>query len=255
MFGVIERKKKLIDAKRPFPHEVVKNLKAYFDIEWTYNSNAIEGNTLTLSETKVILEDGITVGKGKTLREHLEVINHKEAIDYVEDIVKKNMDISERVIKDIHYLILKTVDTENAGKYRNINVMISGSKHKPPENILVQEKMSELVKWYDDNKDKDFYHPVQLAAELHHRFTFIHPFTDGNGRTARLLMNLILMQNGFPPAVIMIEDRLEYMEALEKASTKDDIQDFTGIVAKSVENSLDTYLNILNIKKEKAFEI
>lgn len=253
MFAAINRKKKLIDAKRPFPPAIVKNLKAYYDVEWTYNSNAIEGNTLTLTETKVILEDGITVGKGKSLKEHLEVINHKEAIDYVEEIVKEHIDISERVIKDIHSLILKSIDNDNAGKYRNVNVMISGSKHTPPDSVVVPEKMTGLVQWYEENKE--VLHPIQLAAEFHHRLVHIHPFVDGNGRTARLLMNLVLMRNGFPPAIIQIEDRLEYMEALEKASVKDDVGDFIGIVAKSVESSLDTYMKILNINKYKSFEI
>lgn len=122
----------------------------------------------------MILEDGITIGKGKTLKEHLEVINHKEAIDYVEDIVKKNIDINQNVIKDLHYIILKSINNENAGKYRNVNVLISGSEHRPPEHFLVSQKMEELIKWYDENKNKIY--PIRLAAEFHYRFTFIHPF-------------------------------------------------------------------------------
>ena len=176
MFENIDVKKGILDSKRPLNKEAVQNLKKYFDVELTYNSNAIEGNTLTITETKVILEDGITIGKGKSLREHLEVINHKEAIDYVEDIVRKNIDISERVIKDIHYIILKSINNENAGKYRSINVLISGSSHRPIEHLLVNEKMKELVNWYDENKDK--LHPIELAAEFHFRFVYIHPFID-----------------------------------------------------------------------------
>ncbi|WP_242967939.1 Fic family protein [Tepidibacter mesophilus] len=125
MFEEIDKKKQLLDSKRPFSKTTIDNLKKYYDVELTYNSNAIEGNTLTITETKVVLEDGITIGKGKTLKEHLEVINHKEAIDYIEDIVRKDIDISETVIKNLHYIILKSINNENAGIYRNVNVLIS----------------------------------------------------------------------------------------------------------------------------------
>ncbi|NFH92016.1 Fic family protein [Clostridium botulinum] len=242
MFTNVDNKKSILDSKRPLNKEALDNLKKYFDVELTYNSNAIEGNTLTVTETKVILEDGITIGKGKTLREHLEVINHKEAIDYIDDIVSKDIDISERVIKDLHYIILKSINNKNAGKYRDTNVLISGSRHRPVEHILVAEKMQELIKWYKENKEK--LHPIELAAEFHFRYVYIHPFIDGNGRSARLLMNLILMRNGYPISVIKNEDRDEYMKALEKASTTGDAKDFINIVANAVDKSLDTYLYI-----------
>ncbi|NFE95949.1 Fic family protein [Clostridium botulinum] len=242
MFTNVDNKKSILDSKRPLNKEALDNLKKYFDVELTYNSNAIEGNTLTVTETKVILEDGITIGKGKTLREHLEVINHKEAIDYIDDIVSKDIDISERVIKDLHYIILKSINNKNAGKYRDTNVLISGSRHRPVEHILVAEKMQELIKWYKENKEK--LHPIELAAEFHFRYVYIHPFIDGNGRSVRLLMNLILMRNGYPISVIKNEDRDEYMKALEKASTTGDAKDFINIVANAVDKSLDTYLYI-----------
>ncbi|MBO0567160.1 Fic family protein [Clostridium botulinum] len=233
----------MLDSKRPFNKNSIENLKKYFDVELTYNSNAIEGNTLTITETKIILEDGITIGKGKTLKEHLEVINHKEAIDYIKDIVNKNIDINENVIKDLHYIILKSINNENAGRYRSVNVLISGSNHRPPEHFLVSQNMEELIKWYNENKDN--LHPVRLAAEFHHKFTFIHPFIDGNGRCGRLLMNLILMRFGYPMTVIKIQDRSEYMSALEKASVENDLTDFINIIAEAVSSSLDTYLYIL----------
>lgn len=151
MFENIDNKKAILDSKRPLDKRALDNLKRYFDIELTYNSNAIEGNTLTITETKVILEDGITIGKGKSLREHLEVINHKEAIDYIDDIVSKNIDISERVIRDLHYIILKSIDNKNAGEYRNTNVLISGSAHRPVEHFLVKERMQELIECYNEN--------------------------------------------------------------------------------------------------------
>jgi Uncharacterized conserved protein len=243
MIKQINSKKKILDSKRPFNEAAIKNLKQYFDVDLTYNSNAIEGNTLTITETKVILEDGITIGKGKTLKEHLEVINHKEAIDYVEDIVNRNIDIDQNVIKDLHYIILKSINNENAGRYRSLNVLISGSNHRPPEQFLVPQEMEDLIKWYDENKNK--LHPIVLAAEFYHKFTFIHPFIDGNGRCGRLLMNLILMRNGYPITVIRMEERNEYMSALEKASVENDLEDFINIIAEAVNRSLDKYLYIL----------
>lgn len=243
MFEKIDEKKKILDSKRPLNSKSLENLKRFFDVELTYNSNAIEGNTLTIAETKVILEDGITIGKGKSLIEHLEVINHKEAIDYIDDIVSKNLDISERVIKDLHYIILKSIDNKNSGEYRKSNVLISGSAHRPVEHFLVDEKMEELVKWYRDNSEK--LHSIELAAEFYFRYVYIHPFIDGNGRSARLLMNLILMRNGYPITVIKNEDRDEYMKALEKASTTGDKNDFIAMVAKATLNSIDTYLYIV----------
>lgn len=243
MFQKIDAKKAVLDSKRPLSKDSLDNLKRYFDVELTYNSNAIEGNTLTITETKVILEDGITIGKGKSLREHLEVINHKEAIDYVDDIVSKNIDISERVIKDLHYIILKSINNENAGKYRNTNVLISGSSHRPVEHFLVEEKMKELINWYNVNKNK--IHPIELAAEFHFRYVYIHPFIDGNGRSARLLMNLILMRNGYPISVIKNDNREEYMKALETASTTGELKSFVDLVADAVDKSLDIYLYII----------
>lgn len=244
MFKKIDEKKALLDSKRPLNSRALENLKRYFDVELTYNSNAIEGNTLTITETKVILEDGLTVGHGKSMREHLEVINHKEAIDYIDDIVSKDLDISERVIKDLHYIILKSIDNENAGEYRKSNVLISGSRHKPVEHFLVRERMIDLIDWYRENKDK--LHPVKLAAEFHFKYVYIHPFIDGNGRSARLLMNLILMRNGYPITVIKTENRDVYMKALEKASVDDDTNDFVEIVADAVDKSFDTYLYVVS---------
>lgn len=243
MFQNIDNKKAILDSRRPLSKEAINNLKKYFDVELTYNSNAIEGNTLTITETKVILEDGITIGKGKSLKEHLEVINHKEAIDYIDDIVSRNIDISERVIKDLHHIILKSINNDNAGKYRNTNVLISGSSHRPVKHFLVEEKMKELIRWYDENKEK--LHPIELAAEFHFRYVYIHPFIDGNGRSARLLMNLILMRNGYPISVIRNDDRDEYMKALEIASTIGELNSFVDIVANAVDKSLDTYLYIV----------
>lgn len=240
-FDKIDQLKKELDELRPLPAAAVRNLDEVYRIEWTYNSNAIEGNTLTLLETKLVLEEGLTVG-GKKLREHFEVINHSEAIYYVQDVVNRNIEFTEYVIKSIHHLVLKNIDDENAGRYRMINVLISGSQHTPPHFTVLSEKMEQLMEWYDENKDN--LHPVELAAQFHFRFVFIHPFSDGNGRTARLLMNLILMKYGFPPAIVKAANdaRLRYYETLELASIGHDVKPFVQLIAECVEDSLQRYI-------------
>ncbi|MGG1518214.1 Fic family protein [Paenibacillus oryzisoli] len=240
-FTIIDALKNELDQLRPLPSAAVRNLEQVFRVEWTYNSNAIEGNTLTLLETKIVLEEGLTIG-GKKLREHFEVINHAEAISYVQDVVSRNLELSEYVIKCIHHLVLKNIDDENAGRYRSINVRISGSQHTPPHFTVLSEKMEQLIGWYTEQKDH--MHPVALAAEFHFRFVYIHPFSDGNGRTARLLMNLILMKHGFPPAIVKAanEARLKYYETLEIASTGNDLEPFVKLIAVCVEESLHKYI-------------
>lgn len=240
-FNRIDRLKRELDALRPLPPAAVKNLDEVYRVEWTFNSNAIEGNTLTLLETKFVLEEGLTIG-GKKLREHFEVVNHSAAINYVQDIVKRDVELTEYVMKSIHYLVLKGIDDENAGQYREINVMISGSQHQPPHYAVLPEKMGQLIEWY--NVHKDNLHPVSLAAEFHFLFVYIHPFADGNGRTARLLKNLILMKYGFPPAIVKAAsaDRLRYYEVLETASVKGDLEPFIEFIAGCVEESLTRYI-------------
>ncbi|MDQ0919171.1 Fic family protein [Paenibacillus sp. V4I5] len=240
-FGKIDLLKSELDELRPLPAAAVRNLEQVYRVEWTYNSNAIEGNTLTLLETKLVLEEGLTIG-GKKLREHFEVVNHSEAIYYVQDVVNRNMELTEYVIKSIHHLVLKNIDDENAGRYRMINVLISGSGHTPPNFSVLAEKMEQLIQWYDEHKDK--LHPVELAAEFHFRFVYIHPFSDGNGRTARLLMNLILMKYGFPPAIVKAANdaRLKYYETLELASMGKNLKPFVQLIAKCVEDSLQKYI-------------
>lgn len=238
----IEEKKSLLDSKRPLPEYTVKSIRENLLLEWTYNSNAIEGNTLTLKETKVVLE-GITVG-GKTLREHLEVINHKEAILYVEEIVKDKEPLSEWQIKNIHRLVLKGIYDEYAGTYRNQNVIISGAEHKPPNFLVVPKEMEKLIEWYKTGTQN--LHPVERAAYLHGKFVGIHPFVDGNGRTARLLLNLELMKDGYVPIVIQNNKRIEYYNALDKAHTTNNYNDFIKLVAQEVKRSLDQYLELID---------
>lgn len=240
-FEEIDRKKKILDSKRPLPRETVNSLRENSILDWTYNSNAIEGNTLTLMETKVVLE-GITIG-GKSMREHLEVINHREAIEYLEELVKQKNELSEFDIRSIHRLVLKGIDDEIAGVYRTGQVIISGATHIPPEGILVNEKMEQLILKYNEWCEK--YHPLVVSALLHGEFVKIHPFGDGNGRTARLLMNFEAIKHGYTPIVIKNDIRKDYYFALDKAATTFDYTDFVKLVAKSCEESLYLYLKVI----------
>lgn len=238
----INKKKACLDALRPLPTFTLKSLREKLLLEWTYNSNAIEGNTLTINETKVVLE-GITVG-GKTMREHLEVINHRDAIIYVEEIVHKEEKLSEWQIKNLHRLVLKGIIDEYAGVYRDQQVFISGAKHTTPVQFLIHEKVEQLMDWY--NTEGSQLHPVVRGAMLHAIFVGIHPFIDGNGRTSRLLLNLELMKDGYPPVIIKVENRLSYYEALDKARTTQDYGDFIQLVAAEVNDSLDLYLSVMD---------
>ncbi len=241
MFEQIDLKKQQLDAKRPLPKYTVQSLREKLFLEWTYNSNAIEGNTLTINETKVVLE-GITVG-GKTMREHLEVINHRDAISYVEGIVQKEELFSEWQIKNLHRLVLKGIDDGYAGVYRDQQVFISGAVHTPPPPFKIKEQMDALMSWYDG--EAQALHPIVRSAMLHAIFVGIHPFIDGNGRTARLLLNLELLKSGYPPIIIRVENRLAYYNALDKAHTIEDYRDFVELVAKEVVASLDLYLGAI----------
>ena len=241
----LDEKKARLDAVRPLPSGVVAKLKEYFDVEWTYHSNAIEGSTLTLAETRLVLLDGLTVG-GKSLREHLEAINHKHAIDFVEALAAKVEPITGHNVRQIHALILRTIDDENAGAYRKGQVYITGSTYVPPGAIEVPPLMQELVAWIHSTEAADM-HPVERAAPAHFRLVHIHPFVDGNGRTARLLMNFILIREGYPPAVIRRERQPEYYDALDQAH-QGEMAPFVNLVAEEAERSLDIWLEMVGVK-------
>jgi len=240
-FSKIDSMKKIIDQHRPLSTNVVKSLREKLIIDWTYNSTAIEGNTLTMSETKVVLE-GITIG-GKSVTEHLEVINHKEAIEYIEIIIKEKKDLTEWTVRNIHQLILKDIDNNNAGKYRNENVTISGASHIPPNHIIISEVMQELFAEYD--REWNDYHPVIKACLLHGEFVKIHPFIDGNGRTARLILNFELMKYGYTPIVITKSRRAEYYEALDLAHTTLDYSKFISLISDFLIDSELLWLRII----------
>jgi len=239
-FNEVDQLKSELDSKRPIPKETLRSLEESINLEWTYNSNGIEGNTLTLRETQVVLE-GITVG-GKSIKEHLEAINHEKAILYLSDLVKESNPITEWNIKSIHQLILKDIDDENAGRYRRENVTIKGATHIPPDYLKVPELMETLVLSYEHWNE---FHPIIQAALLHGELVKIHPFVDGNGRTSRLLMNLDLMNHGYNPVIIKKEDRLEYYEALDKAHTTGNYTDFVKLIIKLEIEMLKKYLKLI----------
>ena len=243
MFETIDSLKNKLDAQRPLSPSIVKNLQEDLILRWTYHSNAIEGNTLTLLETKVVLE-GITVG-GKALREHFEAINHRNAIYYVEDIIKKEEPFSEWQIRNIHQLILKNIDDDNAGRYRQQNVLISGATNTPLDYTLLNDKMAQFIDWY--NTEADLMHPIARAAKVHADFVGIHPFIDGNGRTSRLLMNLELMKAGYPPCLITVENRLAYYEALDQWMASGQTEFFNQLVADAVLEGFRPYQVVLGI--------
>ena len=236
----IDQLKSQLDALRPLPEHTVRTLHEQQVLEWTYHSNAIEGNTLTLKETKVVLE-GITIG-GKSLNEHFEAINHREAINYVESIVSGKEPLSEWQIKNIHQLVLKNIDARNAGRYRQQNVVIAGASHTPPNFLHLRQAMTALMTWYQGAANL---HPLQRAARLHVDFVGIHPFVDGNGRTARLLMNFELMRSSYLPAIIRVEQRLAYYDALDTAHTTRNYAPFLQLLAEQERETLRHYLSII----------
>jgi len=237
----IERKKRELDKCRPFSPSIVLKLKEQFIVEWTYNSNAIEGNTLSLQETALVLNRGLTIGN-KSLEEHFEALNHKECIGLLERFVEKRETLSVSFIKKIHAVILKNIDDRGAGVYRRTNVRILGAVHIPPDASKIERLMDEFLDWYHAQEHRM---PVpELAAWVQYRFVCIHPFVDGNGRTARLLMNLVLLQHGYPPAVILNLDRQKYYRVLRQAD-RDSPKDLLNFIGRSIERSLVIYLNSL----------
>ena len=238
----IDLKKAELDNKRPIPSIVLQSIKDSLTVEWTYNSNAIEGNTLTLQETKMVIEEGFTI-KGKSLREHFEAVNHQDAISFIESLANAGYELSEKDILETHALVLQRIEREYAGRYRNAGVRISGANFIPPNALKADELMHDLVQWTRDEA-LDL-HPIVKAAIFHHRFVWIHPFFDGNGRTVRLLFNLLLMTEGYPPSIILKNDRKKYYDALNKANSGD-YSKLVLLIVQAVERSLNIYLSNLN---------
>jgi Fic family protein len=215
-------------------------------LEYTYQSNRIEGNTLTLKETELVVNKGLTIA-GKSMREHLEAINHGDAIAFIFELVNKKTPFTESKLLQIHNLLLRGIDAQNAGKYRTVQVYISGSEHIPPQPFLVAKKMEEYFEWYEANKDA--MHPLLLAAEMHERLVTIHPFIDGNGRTARLVMNLLLLRAGFVIANIKgdTKSRMAYYTALEMCQNQGNKKMFLQFIVETEIAALEKYLQILKV--------
>ncbi len=239
--------KKCLDSFRPLSSEQVANLNEVFDTEYTYESNRIEGNTLTLMETDLVINKGMTV-TGKNMQEHLEAVNHKHAIEYIRDIVNDNNDLTDYTLRKLHSIVLAGIDYKNAGTWRTERVRIAGSRHICPNPIKIPQLMGDFFTYYEANKNT--LHPVILAANMHEKLVTIHPFIDGNGRTARLLMNMILLQQGYPITIISAENnaRADYYKALESAqiSANQDNTEFVKLVALCVKKWLIIYLELLS---------
>jgi Fic family protein len=240
----ITEKKAELDSQKPLSPDVLANLEDWLKVELTYSSNAIEGNTLTRLETAEVIEkQGQVALKGKSLNDQLEAINHAKAVEYIRDLAKQKKGhqyITEADIQAIHTIILTGINDEWAGVYRKSEVFIKGASVEFPLPHSVHYKMQEFIQWLETQQD---IHPVSVAADAHFKLVSIHPFVDGNGRTARLLMNLILIINDYPVAIIRNEDRAEYLEAVNLGQTKGDLEIYHSIIYQATERSLDAYLN------------
>lgn len=258
LFEKLTKKKEILDKYRPLPPELVKNLEEWLDVELTYTSNAIEGNTLSRLETALVIEKGITV-EGKSLREHLEAINHKKALGYIRELAKRKSRFLEEIdILCIHGLILKGINDEWAGRYRQVPVRISGSNVVLPNYIKVPSLMKDYMRWFRSIQGE---HPVKIASDAHYKLVSIHPWMDGNGRTARLLMNLILIQHGYPPAIIRKEERKRYLNSIEEAQLGGSLRRFYELMIEAEDRTLDLYLSAVSgkdvsiMKEEKQLKI
>ncbi len=238
LLAQIDRKKVELDGRRPLTAGEVARLNEEFIVEYTYNSNAIEGNTLTLRETDLVLR-GLTIAQ-KPLKDHLEAVGHKEAFDFVSELVKDNVPISESIIKQIHYLVLAD-KKEDRGVYRRIPVRIMGAQHEPVQPYLIEPKMEQLLRDFAESTE----HIVTKLARFHIEFEGIHPFIDGNGRTGRLLVNLELMKAGFPPIDIKFTDRIAYYNAFDEYHVKHNLSAMENLFAGYINTRLDMYLDML----------
>lgn len=235
---LLEKQAKLIEIQKNNSENLFDNFDKAFEVDYAHNSTAIEGNTLSLIETKVLLEDEISVGN-KSLREIYEVVNHNKAFSYVKKCISDNKSLDENIVKDIHSILMENILI--GGVYRNIEVRITGAKHKPP---APSEMYYQIKEFFSNMNSKSDLNPIELAAWTHAEFVKIHPFVDGNGRTSRLIMNYQLMRNGFLPVSVNKEDRLEYFNYLEEYAVNGSLSPFIDFVAELEEQQLDEYLSI-----------
>ena len=238
LLALIDKKKKELDNRRPLTEGEIERFNEEFTVEYTYNSNAIEGNTLTLRETDLVLR-GLTIDR-KPLKDHMEAVGHKEAFEFVSELVKQNEPLSERIIKQIHFLVL-VGNKDDRGVYRKVPVRIMGVKHEPVQPYRIEPKMAELLKSFMEGEE----HIITKLARFHIEFEGIHPFIDGNGRTGRLLVNLELMKAGYPPIDIKFTDRMEYYKAFDEYHENHNLSAMESLFANYVNSRLDMYLKIL----------
>lgn len=237
---LLRKKERYQAGKVSIPELTLASYEQAFEIEYTHNSTAIEGNTLTLMETKLVLEDGISVG-GKSLREIYESVNHKKAFRYVKECIAKGLPLTETIIKDIHALLMENIMV--GGVYRSVDVYISGAQHTPPSP---NEMYKQVKDFYSDLTWRgNEWNQIEMAAWTHAEFVRIHPFPDGNGRTSRLIMNYQLMASGFPAISIAKENRLEYFNTLEAYAVEANLAPFSDMVAQLTEQQLDRYLSMI----------
>lgn len=241
----IDELKARLASARPLPEAALHKIEEALAIEYTYESNRIEGNTLTLQETALVIEEGLTIG-GKSLREHLEAINHNEAIAFIKDIAQGEEPITERTILQIHALILRGIDRQNAGRYRTVPVLISGSRHVPPQPYLIEKQMEDFLLRFREMESEGI-HPVDIAAYLHDELVRIHPFIDGNGRTSRLLMNLYLLRHGYVMVLLKgdAESKLAYYKALETSHVDKNPAPFRQLVEEAELAALQRYIQLI----------
>lgn len=240
-FERLYHKKQHLQSSRPLPTVALNKIRESLSIEWTYNSNSIEGNTMSLRETQMVLQEGITV-KGKSLREHFETHNHDKAIDYLYSIINEEYTLRSIDILSLHGLVLRSIEEDFAGRIRNGGVRITGANFTPPNANKVPDLLDELIDFINTNPLN--LNAIELATIFHHKLVWIHPFFDGNGRTVRLSMNLLLMRCGFPPAIILKNDRKKYYEALNQANNGN-YQKLTLLMCQSLERTLNIYINAL----------
>jgi Fic family protein len=236
-FDRLYKKRQDLQSSRPLPNIALHKIRESLSIEWTYNSNSIEGNTMSLRETQMVIQEGITV-KGKSLREHFETHNHDKAIDYLYSIVNEDYTLRSIDILSLHGLVLRSIEEDFAGRIRNAGVRITGANFTPPNANKVPDLLDELIDFINTNPLS--LNDIELATVFHHKLVWIHPFFDGNGRTIRLVMNLILMRCGFPPAIILKNDRKKYYEALNQANGGN-YQKLTLLMCQALERTLNIY--------------
>jgi len=240
-FDRLYEKKAMLQNSRPLPNIALQKIKEALSIEWTYNSNSIEGNSLTLRETQMVLQEGITI-KGKSLREHFEAKNHETALNFLYKLIDSDHLLSGKDILSLHELVLRSIEDDFAGRLRNAGVRIAGANFLPPNAQKVSGLLDELIQFVNTNPLE--LNGIELATVFHHKFVWIHPFFDGNGRTVRLAMNLLLMRNGFPPAIILKNDRKKYYDALNSAN-KGNYSKLALLMSQALERTLNIYLQAL----------